>query len=69
MEQIASIFIVEDGAAYGQVNLVELINKVDKGEPKAAYSETPVGTQGDEMKRRIKNYKVRFYITVTVPHS
>ena len=59
MEQIASISTVEDDAAYGQVNLVELINKVDKGEPKAAYYETQAWTQGDEfMKRRIQNYKV-----------
>ena len=59
MEQIASISTVEDDAAYGQVNLVELINKVDKGEPKAAYYEIPVGAQGDGfMKRRIESFKV-----------
>ena len=59
MEQIATILTVEDDAAYGQVNLVELIHKVDKGEPKATCYETPVGTQGNGfMKRRIENYKV-----------
>jgi hypothetical protein len=34
--------------------------KADKGESKAAYYETPVGTQGDgSMQRRIKSFKVR----------
>ena len=59
MEQIASISTIEDDVAYGQVNLVELINKVDKGESKAAYYEIPVGAQGDGfMKRRIESFKV-----------
>ena len=57
MEQIASVSTIEDDVAYGQVNLVELINKVNKREPKAAYYETPQDDGG--MKRRIENYKVR----------
>ena len=65
MEQIASISTVEDDA-YGQVNLVELIHKVDKGEPKAAYYETPVGAQGDGfMKRRVESFKVNL-LTVSL---
>jgi hypothetical protein len=60
MEQIASVSTIEDDAAYGQVNLVELIHKADKGEQRASYYETPVGTQGDgSMQRRIKSFKVR----------
>ena len=63
MEQITSVSVVED-EAYGQVNLVELINtsKTDKGEPKLMYYELVAGTQGDQqgMKRRIDNFKVIF---------
>ena len=66
MERIASVSIVEDETyAYGQVNLVELINtlKTDKGESKGMYYEVIAGTQGDQqalgiMKRRIDNFKV-----------
>ena len=57
MEQIASVSTVEDGATYRQVNLVELINKVDKGEP----YEMAAGTQDDRdqsMQRRIESLKV-----------
>ena len=68
MEQIASISTVEDDAAYGQVNLVELINKVDKGEPKTAYYEIPIGAaQGDgSMKRRVESFKVNLSTVLIV---
>ena len=59
MEQIASFSTIEDDA-YGPVNLIKLIHKVDEGESKAAYSDTAVGTQGDQsMKRRIESFKVK----------
>ena len=70
MEQIASISTVEDDVAYGQVNLVELINKVDKGEPKAACYEIPVGAQGDGfMKRRVESFKVNLSSLVFSQHN
>jgi hypothetical protein len=60
MEQIASVSTIEDDATYGQVNLVELINKADKGEPNAIHYETPVETKdGQSMQRRIESFKVR----------
>ena len=55
MEQIASVSTMEDSAHYGQVNLVELIHKVDRGDSRAAYYDT----EGDQsMKRRIESFKV-----------
>lgn len=55
MDQIISILRVEDDV-YGKVNLIELIHKVDKEEPKATYYDTA----GDQtMKRRIESFKVR----------
>lgn len=61
MEQIASVSTVKDDA-YGQVNLVDLIHKVDKGEPKVVYYDTAAGspTGGDQsMKRRIESFQVK----------
>ena len=62
MEQITSVSMVEDDA-YGQVDLVELIHKVDKGESRresrVIYYDSAAGTQGDQsMKRRIDSFKV-----------
>ena len=56
MEQITGVSTVEDDA-YGRVDLVELINKVDKGESKAVQVYYDVA--GDQsMKRRIESFKV-----------
>ena len=59
MEQLHSVSEVEDDAAY---DLVELINKVDKGESNMMYYDAIPGTQlqGDQyMKRRIESFKVK----------
>ena len=58
MKKIAGISTVEDDA-YGQVDLVECISKIDKGKSKAAYYDTAIGTQGDQsMKHQIESFKV-----------
>ena len=58
MEQIVSVSTV-DGDEYSllAVNLVGLINQVDKGESKAANFDT-AGDHAQSMKRRIDNLKV-----------
>lgn len=55
MEKIVSVCGTED-EAYGQVNLVELINKAAKVESKVMYE--PTASKYDPMKRRINDFKV-----------
>ena len=46
MEQIISVSAVEESDAYGPVNLMKLMHKIDEGESKATYYDTAAGTQG-----------------------
>lgn len=63
MQQIISVSTVEDDAHYGQVNLVELIHKVDQSESKAITYDTATEAQGDQsMKRRIESLKVTCFM-------
>lgn len=56
MDKITAVCSSEDDA-YGQVDLVELINKADKAEPRATY-ELTAAKQDDAMKRQIVDFKV-----------
>ena len=46
MEQIISVSAVEESDAYGLVNLMKLMHKIDEGESKSTYYDTAAGTQG-----------------------
>ena len=57
MEKLSSVCTDEDGVAYGQVDLVELINRADKAESKAVHGQA-AAKHDDPMKRRVNDYKV-----------